>query len=237
MRNGRFNAGDVTTSSTGGGAIQTVWRIFVTDSTFENNSVVGNGSGGAIRATSVLDIVRSEFIENTAVSEIANSKGRGGAVYSSASTGITNTLFARNRADAGGAYYDDIFNIAVAAVTKSTFTGNFATELGGAIWSRSRRLSVINSTLTENSGSGGGAVYSQRNLNSAPNTRVSIEFSTIVNNTATSGSGGGGVLSAANSDGGMDFISSIIGGNKGLDNSVSNCATIGGEASVASIFS
>ncbi len=237
MRNGRFNAGNVGTNNSGGGAIEAGWQINIRYSSFQNNEVVGNGSGGAVRATAYMSIWNSDFIGNTAVSTFAGTAGRGGAVYTNARSYITGSLFDSNRANAGGGFYDDVFNTDDVGVNRSLFTGNSATNLGGGIWSRSRRLSVVNSTLFGNSASGGGAIYSQRPETGTSIVKFTVEYSTIVNNTATSGSGGGGILSQANFFNGLEFISSIVGGNKGLNGATDNCAVINNAVSVAPITS
>ncbi|MGQ7845271.1 thrombospondin type 3 repeat-containing protein [Granulosicoccus sp. 3-233] len=237
MRNGRFNAGNVSSNDSGGGAIEADWQINIRYSSLQNNEVAGNGSGGAVRATSYMNIWNSEFIGNSAVSAFPGTAGRGGAVYTNARGYITGSLFDRNRANAGGAFYDDVFNTDDVGVNRSLFTGNSASNLGGGIWSRSRRLSVTNSTMVGNSASGGGAIYSQRPESGNSIVKFTIEFSTIVNNTATSGSGGGGILSQANFFNGLEFISSIVGDNKGSDGTTDNCAVINNAVSIAPVTS
>jgi predicted outer membrane repeat protein len=101
--------------------------------------------------------------------------GDGGAVHFDGSTGadftVLNTRFIDNSVGSGegGAIYasldgDQVFGTGIMTVDKSTFTGNYAGQDGGAInhdanWSQTTLISVTNSTFTNNTAeSDGGAI-------------------------------------------------------------------------------
>ena len=112
----------------GGGAIRAS-NVFVNNSVFSDNSIMGSRSwddpytsslGGAISSESA-DIYNSNFTNNSASSLDENQLSRGGAVYSSGITNIEDSIFINNSADngeAGWAY------LALANVDNCTFINN-----------------------------------------------------------------------------------------------------------------
>lgn len=169
------------TSGYSGGAIATYrGMVTISGSTFDGNSSFKNG--GAIRVgksssssyTSFgLNISNSLFSNNDASQGYSN--GDGGAVRFDGSTGydfsVSNTRFIDNTVGSGegGAIYasldgDQVFGTGIMTVDKSTFTGNYSGQDGGAInhdanWSQTTLISVTNSTFSGNtSESDGGAI-------------------------------------------------------------------------------
>ena len=145
--------------------------------TVNNSTFIGNtakiGDGGAIHNEyGTLNINGSNFTNNTA----PNDDGYGGAIYNYGGTlTVTGSKFIGNIAgtdNSGGAIYNG-YNL---TVNNSTFTGNTATNDGGAIYTGDYNLSVNNSTFTGNTATNdGGAIYS----NGGSNT---VNFNRIIGN-------------------------------------------------------
>jgi CSLREA domain-containing protein len=118
-----------------------------------------------------MKIVDSELIGNDA-------GGKGGAIWLRPPTGDSNgivdrsTLIGNHSDSAGGAVY-------------LAGTGETATDPGTGY----PTIQVVNSTLADNSASGGGGAFAQGNHNS----QVYIYFSTITGNTSSYSGGGGGI--------------------------------------------
>lgn len=128
----------------------------ITDSTFTGNEA--DHDGGAVFAAYTFQggITRSTFTNNMAKSPLArggvlyalgfagditdstfsgNESGfRGGAIYihTGFAGGVTNSTFNANKADSGGAFY--LLEPGAVRFADSTFTGNTAATLGGAIF-------------------------------------------------------------------------------------------------------
>ncbi|MEM7127825.1 MAG: choice-of-anchor Q domain-containing protein [Chloroflexota bacterium] len=135
-----------------GGAIYIGNRaaVTVTASLLQNNRV--GGDGGAIYSTSSLTVHDSMFISNTATT--------GGAIWvSSNPPTISGSTFYDNRAVNGGAFLLG-FNIP-ALIVNSTFSGNSATNAGGAIYlpTLTGQVDIRYSTLISNSAASGGAIH------------------------------------------------------------------------------
>lgn len=174
----------------------------IQNSTFANNTSGTNG--GAITTRSVLlanntaaklDISNSKFSKNTAAKN-------GGAIYSTFynsengdGVSIQSTDFTENKAQKGGAIYnegtpDKGGNSAKMTVENSTFAGNSAV-FGGGIYNKGT-LTINNNTFANNKATGngyGGAIYNDQRL-------LTIEGSTFKNNNAA---WDGGAISSASS--------------------------------------
>jgi len=165
-----------------GGAINAYrGQVSISGSTFDGNSAFTGG--GAIRVGADvccggtysfgLSIMNSLFSNNQASQGYRY--GDGGAVHFDGSTGadftVLNTRFIDNSVGSGegGAIYasldgDQVFGTGIMTVDKSTFTGNYAGQDGGAInhdsnVSQTTLISVTNSTFTNNTAeSDGGAI-------------------------------------------------------------------------------
>ena len=121
-----------------------------------------NARGGAISNSGTLYLVHSRLTQNVA-------KGWGGAIYNAvdAQLAISSTDFETNSSvGGGGAVFvdseDDPYDAEVSASLfnhNSAYGGQYASALGGAIRSRGT-LVVTNSTFNENSGDGGGGIFS-----------------------------------------------------------------------------
>src|SRR4051794_26027465 len=146
---------------------------------------------------------------------------RGGGVFNKDATlTIANSVIATNYAqDDGGGIYSYSAQGAV-TVVNSTISGNRAgvtgdgNAYGGGIYSQYSPVVIRNSTVSgNNSGGDGGGIYMS---GGPPDPSLTIENSTIANNTAGSGSGddGGGIWVCCGS-GGQSFTlkSSTITGN------------------------
>lgn len=151
---------------------------FTSDFSFANNSA---DEGGAIHAQALTLNPESHKL----TFEDNRSKGKGGAVYVSESVTVNgNVTFRKNGTDgSGGAVYSDkdvtlqkaaftenssgkggaVYAKGVVIGDSSTFSGNTATDTGGAVYSEGRRdaRSRFSDTLFENNSAGdnGGALY------------------------------------------------------------------------------
>ena len=132
---------------------------------------------------------------------------------------VRNCSFTGNEGTDGGAikqYYNmsgEWTKMSYLTIENCFISGNKSTNNGGAVYARnSKQLNIINSTLTGNEATDGGAIHS--NGPGDYTQIVNIVSSTIAGNTAPNGSqiytGGTGALSVANSiivaDGGVDAI-------------------------------
>lgn len=137
-------------------------RLTVTGSDFTANSASADGGAIATRTNlqdqsqSALKIANSSFKQNTA-------GDRGGAIYSNISSNvISDTSFNSNSARLGGAIFNDdkdkASNVAKLELINSTFTGNKATEHGGALYNKGL-TTITDSSFTNNNAGFGGAIF------------------------------------------------------------------------------
>ena len=235
--------------------------LTITSSTIANNSVDSNGNGGGIyNSAGTLTISDSTFSNNSA--EVA-----GGAVFSNAGIlNVTNTVIKNNSTQfLGGGFRGSNGN--QMTISSSTFSNNSA-KIGGAISNlksqatitnttidsnttlpngngggvendSDSRLTIIDSTISNNLANAGGGVYNHRNstatitnttisgnssngpgggvFNSDGST-ISLTNSTITNNLADVNGddiGDGGGIFSSNSSGYI-IRNSIIAGNSDL---------------------
>ena len=213
--NGASNFSGNTANGTGsfGGAIDNYKGILTINNgvAFNTNSATNGGAISNVKDTGVANatISGATFTGNTATA--------GGALYDAATstiTGVENVdTFKQNSAENGGAIF--IATTGNTTVNDATFTGNTATNLGGAIYNKGI-LSLTNSTFNGNDATDkAGAVYNLGTLtvtgstfdgnNSGQSGAISdnteatggmtITNSTFKNNTATVGSGAIGIFS------------------------------------------
>jgi predicted outer membrane repeat protein len=132
-------------------------------------------------------------LRNLAIIEGNAPLGGGGIFnYFGATLIVADSSFSGNHAGApgSGALGGAIANWGTAVVADSAFEQNSATYLGGAISNTSgATLSVINSTFSENTAEGGGAI--------ANGTTVTVTNSVFTGNTA---SGGGGAIASSHGE-------------------------------------
>ncbi len=154
-------------------------HLTINNSNFNNNN---SEYGSTIRNTGSL------FLNNVSMDNNESTK-RAGAVYHDACATlmqINNSSFTNNRnlgEDRGGGA---ITNTGPSAIIRnSTFVGNTATNIGGAIYHRFWPLTVLNSTFSNNTANNdGGAIAASFN-----GALTIINQSTFINNTATLGNG------------------------------------------------
>lgn len=131
-----------------GGAINAQSDLTVTNGTFTNNS--STGDGGAIYTQSTLTLTNATFTGNSA--------GYGGAlgIYTGASVTFGTVTFSGNHASQGGAIWNPTIVLSIPSTV--SFTGNYASE-GGAIYT-TKNLTITGTTFTNNySSDNGGAIY------------------------------------------------------------------------------
>jgi len=128
---------------------------------FINNSVEDDyygAEGGAIQNyDSSPVIINCLFSGNSASSE-------GGAICNDNSEAkIVNSIFCGNSAEYGGAVAVNDWEGGSPTFINTVFTGNLASELGGAIDNGSIHTRIVNSTFTANKSSGyGGGIYHRK---------------------------------------------------------------------------
>ena len=143
-------------------------ELFVDSTVFASNIINANS---VIYNNGIADITSSNFTENI-------NYGNGGAIYSTNSLNINNSVFTENEGINGGAVY----STGKLQVLNSTFEDNTANGYGGAIYSENE-LNVFNSTFTGGFAEiDGGAIYN--------NNIATVNNSTFIANTAN-GKGGG----------------------------------------------
>ncbi len=187
-------------SAVNGGAIsgQDDGDVAIDTSLFAANTATG--SGGAI-ADAIdglrLTITNSRFTGNAATEF-------GGAVLTTSDLVDSANYYATNTADTGGAVYADSTSLVGFTSTGSVFENNAAVSWGGAIYTDSASTRVSSATVSDNTASAGGGVYTSGS--------AAIDASTISGNVASGSTGqvaGGGIFSA----GTTALVNSTISGN------------------------
>lgn len=179
VRDSSFSDNSATAAGLGG-AIYNGGSLTIAGSTFSGNSVSGSSvsasSGGAILNDGTMVVSGSTFSGNTA----ANSGGEGGAVSNddTANLTVTTSTFRGNLAVNGAA----IASSGTLLVAGDTFTGNRASNGGGAIFNVSPSMTVANSTFTGNSAAGSGGRGGGAILNGG------FDFPVVVNSTISGNS-------------------------------------------------
>ncbi len=138
-------------SASDGGAIYNSGTLTVKDSILDGNS--GSINGGSIYNTGTLDLLSTNFINNTVTTS------DGGAIYSEGVLTADNCNFTGNSVttDDGGA----IYNYGNAIIDNNNFTDNSG-NMGGAIYNFNN-LNVSNSFFTDNCACDGGACVDEGN--------------------------------------------------------------------------
>ena len=152
-----------------------------------------HGGYGAVLSHGTLNVINSEFSNNSGVSTggiygytvnvtgstFTNNSGQTGAIFAGIALNVRGSTFVGNTAlGNGGAIYATFGTIG-----ESTFSGNTAYE-GGAIYAYGGDLQIVNSTISGNSAtSNGGAISSN-------STSLTLINSTVSGNTAGNAAGG-----------------------------------------------
>ncbi len=143
------------------------------------------GGAVAILASGELNVYNSEFTNNeVSVYEKDNDEsisGRGAVIYSFGELNVYNSSFTNNHATKAGA----IYNYRETHLTDTTFEGNTASTLGGAIYIPSSTVASVytnNVSFKGNSAASGGAIYA-----AGP---IDFTDTSFVENEATSSNGG-----------------------------------------------
>lgn len=142
------------------GAISSPGSLSISDSTLFNNSAT-NGGGGAISSSGSLTISNSTFTRNIASYE-------GGAIFVTGGTiSVTGSTFVNNNGGSYAGAIDIASNLGVqGTVSNSTFSGNTASAMGGAIYNGDT-LTLTNSTFSGNASGLGAALMNVGTLNYA----------------------------------------------------------------------
>ncbi len=202
-------------------------NVTIVGSTFSNNYAEGSGGVFYIQAgvTGDVSISGSSFTDNTATDG-------GGAIYAynAGSFTVTSSTFSGNVSGSwGGALYLGRTG-QVVTVTDSLFADNYASISGGAIDSdaNDQIVTINNSTFVGNSsGYEGGAIWKEQGGS------LTINMSTITENSATSG---GGVWLNPRAYGvDVTITGTIISGNTETGGAADDLNTSGQSSPVATI--
>ncbi|HSH03363.1 MAG TPA: hypothetical protein VLL52_12650, partial [Anaerolineae bacterium] len=222
---------DSNTAHDGGGVYLDSGTLTLAGATIHDNQALNAGHGGGLYNNSTIDIIATTTINNNHASgngaglyndnttttcdgcltfdtNIAATGNGGGLYHSSNATALTlnNATFQNNRADYGGALYNDATinsdsssftnNLADmqgagiytndngnTTLTRATISGNNASEQGGGIFTDTGTTNITDSTLSNNDATNNGGGI--RNLYGITN----ITNSTLSGNT-TDGTGG-----------------------------------------------
>ncbi len=150
--------GEVATGQ-GSGGIKNNGVLTLTNTLIQNNRATGDTSddiGGGIcngcgTGTGTL------HLHNSTVK--ANSADRGGGIFSNAILTITQSSIISNSARAGGGLSKFASSGGGTTIINSTFSGNSATNSGGAIRQDAGTLTITNSTLANNISPLGGGIF------------------------------------------------------------------------------
>jgi CSLREA domain-containing protein len=179
----------------GGGLFSWNGIVNITSSTFISNTAAHSGGGGIRSAYSTITLVNSTVMSNT------TSHGNGGGISKDQGImTISQSHIIGNRITSALLYGGGIYNSGVLTITYTTINGNFTqgdsiNGGGGGIFTNGS-LSLVNSTLSENStGGGGGGIMSNSN------SHLRIRKTTFSNNSAFNGGGlySRGVITVTNS--------------------------------------
>jgi hypothetical protein len=165
-----------------GGGISATGQVVVRNCVISGNSTLAGGAGIFSRQGS-LTLISSTITGNAATT-------RGGGVLVSAASGasIIDCLISQNSADSGGGLYadgvaPDGVRIERTTISANTAHGNRSGGHGGGVYSSLANVSVIDSTIDNNTAlHEGGGIYQGIN-------QLTVERSTVSNNEAESGGG------------------------------------------------
>ena len=204
----------------GGGAILSHAPLSVTASTFGNNGATAAHGGGALYVTAETTLFNSLFISNTAAQVTAGGgaiyaqhntlilsntlqanhaiSATGGAIHyaptlTDTSMVIQGALFNENRADNGGAVYNQNGRIEMG---HSAILSNTAVSSGGGLYGLTASYQVTNSTIAHNTAQilrGGGLYLREGAYVDLRNTTISGNHAAGLAGTAADAGNGGGI--------------------------------------------
>ena len=163
-------------------------------------------SGGAIfwnRSSGTLTVKNSQFLNNGVTATASNGESSGGAIYTTVSSSIGQTLFEGNFAYAtnGGGLGGAIALSGTqksSSITESTFRFNGASRgmspllgYGGAVYAGcdNCQVQIVRTYLRGNSAYDGGAVYARKPSVGAMDVYLSLSNSTFYNNSVVNSGG------------------------------------------------
>ncbi len=195
-----INANTADSGPGGGGIHFNIGTLNVTNSTISNNraTLINSGSAGGIVANSNIGVLKITG------STVSGNSGDVGGVKVAGSATISETIIRDNQSTvlAGGLRVEALGNV---TLTGSTVSGNSVTGVngGGGGLSNIGPVSIINSSITNNSARNGAGISTSGNL--------SISGSIISQNSAVEN--GGGIYNNAGSSTPVTITMSTIEGN------------------------
>jgi hypothetical protein len=214
-----------------GGGIDNASTLTVDHCTVKQNSVTGGSSGGGGIFNEIvgnLTLLNSSVLGNSALGDVTAGGAGGGGIANKGTLTIRDSTLDNNSGEQGGAIANTGGTLIIA---NSTLSNNLNSVQGGGIFNSSQGdVTLINTTLTGNSASGGrgdtlagggGGIYNM------PTGTVKLTNDTLTGN--TSGTAGGGVCNG----GTLTLQNTIVAGNTDQSNSAPDISD-GPGAAVAS---
>lgn len=197
IRNGYATTGPFTYSTEGGG-ISDYGVLTLTNCTLSGNEALTAGGAIFIWNGGQVNLINSVLSDNA-------SSGQGGAIQNQGTLNAIHSMLSGNTGLVGGA----ILNVGELNLTDSTLSGNSATDpvshggQGGGIFNAGWPVTLINSSVSENSADQGGGIFD------ADSGTVILTNSTVSGNHATTLAGGILAVSQAS----VTLTNSTVSGN------------------------
>ena len=203
-----------------GGAILNLGELYISDSSFSDNSADGRGGGIYNYFGGVVNVTNSSYSRNTA-------KDNGGSIYNFGKMSISTSEFSSNSAGSGGA----LGNAGDLSITSTNFDSNTSGRVGGVI-DNDGDLSLLNSHFISNRANrSGGGIYNKGHVSIVSSYFFGNRAESIDGGAVTNRSGGelhitGSSFIGNEADDGGGAISS----EQQSDTEVSNCIINGNQA-------
>jgi CSLREA domain-containing protein len=164
--------------------VTTTGSASISGLTLRDGNISFEQGGGIRNVTGTLNVMNCTLSNNTAPN--------GGAIFSSGPLNITNSTITGNIAPVGPGGI--LFNSSASAnITNTTISGNIA-EIGGGLQVANGTMTISNSTISDNTATGGGDAAGDAGGILVASATVNILNSTISGNTGNGGKGGGMLL-------------------------------------------
>ncbi|MEM7312659.1 MAG: LamG-like jellyroll fold domain-containing protein, partial [Planctomycetota bacterium] len=172
-----------------GGAMQIDGGNVVLDSVdFRNNTAVDDGGAISTHSSSNVTIVDSTLANNVADDPSGAETNAGGAIINRGTLTIRSSTLHNNSAESGGA----IWTNGTLTLETSTVSNNFAADDGGGLRpSNADAMTILNSTILENTVGGSGDGGGISNLNSSVWLQNTVVAGNTQNGVAENLAGGG----------------------------------------------
>jgi hypothetical protein len=132
-----------------GGAVIAYGSMAIESTLFKENNA--RRDGGAINHSSgSLQIIDSQFLQNSALGDVYYTEGRGGAIKTDANLSIQGSEIVGNSGHRGGGIYLDEILPANLDLQNSMVSGNTASAEAGGIYASCTAFNIVSSSFTNN---------------------------------------------------------------------------------------